>query len=106
MKMKEVLLTILAVSCGAIITYVDTRPNWDDTGITAMAILLTSGMLGFSSPSRWWLWAIAVGLWIPLIAIASTQNLASILALIVAFIGALLGMMIRKQISVNNPNTP
>ena len=100
--MNQTLLAVLALCCGAAITYVDSRPNWDDSGITALALLLTCGVFAFLAPSRWWLWAIAVGLWIPVIGIARTQNFAAILALVVAFIGALLGMLFRSGIS-NKP---
>ncbi len=100
--MNKSFLTLLALFCGATITYIDSRPNWDDTGITAIAILLTCGVFAFLSPSRWWLWAIAVGLWIPIIGIARSQNFASILALVVACMGALLGMSIRYGIT-NKP---
>ncbi len=98
--MKKLFLTVIAVCCGAAITYVDSRPNWDDTGITAIAILVTSGVISFLSPYRWWLWAIAVGIWIPLLAIIRAQNFAAILSLVVAFLGAVLGMLIRNRISV------
>ncbi len=97
--MNKTFLTLLALCFGAAITYVDSLPNWDDTGITAMTILLTCGVFSFLSPSRWWVWTIAVGLWIPIIGIARTQNFATILALIVACLGALLGMSIRNGIS-------
>ena len=93
--MNKPFLTLLAFCFGAAITYVDSRPNWDDAGITAFAILATCGVLAFLSPSRWWLWAIAVGVWIPIIGIARAQNFAAILALVVACIGALLGMSLR-----------
>lgn len=98
--MKKLFLTVIAVCCGAAITYVDSRPNWDDTGITAIAILVTSGVISFLSPNRWWLWAITIGIWIPLLAIIRAQNFAAILALVVAFFGAVLGMLIRNRISV------
>ena len=97
--MNKTLLTVLAVCCGATITYVDSRPNWDDTGITAGAILLTCGVLAFLSPRQWWLWAIAVGVWIPLLGLIRTQNFAAILALVVAFIGAFLGMLVRSVVT-------
>lgn len=97
--MNKTFLTLLAVFCGAAITYVDSRPNWDDTGITAITILVTCAVFAFSAPKRWWLWAIAVGIWIPLFAIVRIQNFAAVLALVVAFTGAFLGMLIRNGIS-------
>ena len=104
-QMKTTVWTLLAAGLGAAIAYVDSRPNWDDTGITALVILLTWGVFGLFSPSGWWLWAIAVGCWIPLLAIARTQNFASAQALLVALIGGLLGMAIGKLISAKNAGT-
>ncbi len=97
--MYKTILLLVAVCFGAVITYIDSRPNWDDTGITAMAILLTCVAFAFFAPNRWWLWAIAVGLWIPVLGIVRTQNFAAILALVIAFIGAFLGMLIRNAVS-------
>lgn len=94
--MNKVFLPVLALFCGATLTYVDSRPNWDDTSITALAIFVTCGVLAFAAPHRWWLWAVAVGIWIPLWEIIRTQNFAAILALVVAFIGAFLGMLVRN----------
>jgi hypothetical protein len=66
------ILLAVALSLGAAIAYVDSRPRWDDTGITAAALVLCSGILGAVGPSRPWLWALAVGLWIPLHALYRT----------------------------------
>ena len=49
--MNKPFLTLLAFCFGAAITYVDSRPNWDDAGISALAILATCGVLSFLSPS-------------------------------------------------------
>jgi hypothetical protein len=93
--MFKILLPV-AVCLGLLIAYVDSRPKWDDTGITAGAILVTSGVFGLLAPSRPWLWALAVGAWIPLYAIASTRNFSSLLVFIFAFAGAYAGMGARK----------
>jgi len=55
-------LFALGLGLGGLITYVDTRPNWDDTGVSALVIFLSCGLLGVTSPARPWLWALAVGL--------------------------------------------
>jgi hypothetical protein len=34
----------LALGFGLLIAYVDSRPNWDDTGVTALALLAGSGL--------------------------------------------------------------
>jgi hypothetical protein len=90
------ILFVIAIGLGLAIAYVDSRPNWDDTGITAVAILLSCALLGATRPTKPWIWALAVGLWIPLYGIAVSQNYGSLLALGVAFAGAYAGMALRK----------
>jgi hypothetical protein len=98
-RVPFVILLLVAMLAGATITYIDSRPNWDDTGVTAGAILLTCGILALLSPSRWWVWAFAVGSWIPLFGIVRTHNYGAVLALVVAFLGALSGVGIRHLLS-------
>jgi hypothetical protein len=93
--MQKVYL-VIALLLGLAIAYVDTRPNWDDTGIIAVAILASCGLLGALGPRQPWLWALAVGIWVPLFGIALSQNYGSLLALVVAFAGAYAGMALRK----------
>ncbi|MCA9978901.1 MAG: hypothetical protein KC413_24240 [Anaerolineales bacterium] len=93
---KQWLLLLAAVSVGVAITWLDQSPGWDDTGISAMLILLSSGLLGVISPKRPYLWALAVGLWIPVLGIIRQHNDGSLLALVIAFIGAYIGMAVRK----------
>ncbi len=71
----NMVLFVASLAIGAGITYVDSRPNWDDTGVTVAAILVSCGILGAAGPSRPWLWALAVGLWIPLLGIACTATM-------------------------------
>ena len=47
--MFKILLPV-AVCLGLSIAYVDSRPNWDDAGITAFALLLSCGVLGTLGP--------------------------------------------------------
>jgi hypothetical protein len=92
----KILLLILALLLGVSIAYMDSRPNWDDTGITAGCLLLATGILGFSSPRNAWVWALAVGMWIPLTAFIRTHDVRMSLILILAFAGAYGGSAIRR----------
>ncbi len=94
----HIVLLVVAVALGGLITYLDSRPGWDDTGVTALAVLVASGVLGFLGPKRPWLWALAIGLWIPLLGIIREQNFGSLIALVVAFVGTYVGMAIRRSI--------
>jgi hypothetical protein len=95
--MSKVLLPA-AVVLGLLIAYVDSRPNWDDTGVTAAAVFAVAGLWGVLGPERPWLWALAVGGWIPVVGIVTTGNYGSLLALAVAFAGAYAGMGVRRTL--------
>ncbi len=101
--MIQYILLVVAIGTGALITYVDTRPTWDDTGITAVALLVISGVLGFLGPSRPWLWALAVGSWIPLLSIVRTHSYSSLLVLAITFAGSYAGMAIRRWLWPSRP---
>lgn len=106
MAMMQKIMLMFALAAGGLITYVDSRPGWDDTGVTAFAILAVCGVLGLVGPKRPWLWAIAVGVWIPLLGIAVTHNYGSVLALLIAFAGAYAGMAIRNAVAPVGTRTP
>jgi hypothetical protein len=88
--MTYVLLLVAAV-LGLGIAIVDSSPHWDDTGITVAALLATTGSLGLVHPRGAWMWALAVGIWIPLLESIPSHNPASLLALAFAFVGAYAG---------------
>jgi hypothetical protein len=92
-KMQTLLLAV-AVLAGLFSAYVDSRPNWDDTGILAFGILIVSGFLTLLGARRPWLIALAVGIWIPLHDIFILHNYGSILALVFAFVGAYGGWLV------------
>ena len=92
--MQKILLVLATIS-GLFFAYVDSRPNWDDTGIEVFAILLTSGLLALLGFQRPWLLALLVGAWIPLYGIFVSHNFGSIIALVIAFIGAYAGWGVR-----------
>ena len=94
--MKAIALWTLAIALGTSIAYVDSRPTWDDAGVTAMALFLIAAAFGFAGPRRPWIWATALGVWIPLLGVLGSGNYGSLLALLVAFAGAYGGMLLRK----------
>jgi hypothetical protein len=88
-----------AVVAGLAIAYVDSRPHWDDTGITVFAMLGAALLIAAYNPRRPWLWALGVGVWIPLHAIARSGNLAAAAMFVVVLFplaGAYLGAAARR----------
>lgn len=95
--MQKILLGT-AILAGLFLAYIDSRPTWDDTGILVAAILFTSGLIALLGYKRPWLLALAIGAWIPLHGILVGHNPGSIIAIIIAFIGAYLGWVVRTAI--------
>ena len=93
--MQKALLAA-ALALGGLIGYIDSRPTWDDTGVTAAVLFFVAGVFGFLGPKRPWLWALALGIWIPILGFAWTQNHGTLLALVVAFFGAYGGSALRR----------
>ena len=96
MRMKFWILLILALALGLLIGWIDTRPTWDDTGVTIAAIIAVTALLGFAMPERAWVWAIAVGGMISLLNIALNSKYDALLALLAAFIGSYAGAYGRR----------
>jgi len=97
MKGRFVVVVILALTLGAAIGWIDSRPGWDDTGITAVTLFLAGGLCGFLLP-RWpWVCGIAVGIWVPLFEFRSDPAplVALVLAIAGAYSGALLSRLVR-----------
>lgn len=92
--MRKILL-VVALAVGILIAYVDSLPHWDDTGIAVLALLVSSGLLGMLSPRRPWLWALAVGVWIPLVGLVVRHDPTMLIVLGFPFIGAYAGMAVR-----------
>jgi hypothetical protein len=95
--MKKFLLPA-AILVGIAIAFIDSRPSWDDTGITAGLLFLGAAFFAFLASNRPWLWALAVGIWIPLYSAFVTHNYGGILAVVFAVIGAYAGWFAKNQI--------
>ena len=88
----------LVLALGFAIAYVDSSPGWDDTGISAAAVLGVSGLSGSLYPARPWLWGLAVGAWIPVFGVITESNYPSLLALVFSFAGAYAGAAVRGKL--------
>ena len=94
---KDVMQTILlavAVLAGLFSAYVDSSPNWDDTGILAGGLLLISGLLTLLGHRKPWLIALAVGIWIPLHDIYLSHDPRMLLVLLFPLVGAYGGWLV------------
>jgi hypothetical protein len=88
---RDAVLSLAAAAIGLAVAQLDSQPTWDDTGITVSLILLTSALMAGLSTRRPWLWALLIGVWIPIFEIGGKAGAASLLALLMATIGAFAG---------------
>ena len=98
-------LLVAATVAGIAIAFVDARATWDDAGITAGAMLLVAVVLGLLGPQRPWLWALAVGMWIPTYALVRAPAfgaVAMLLVLIFPLAGAYVGRIARSLLLASN----
>jgi hypothetical protein len=68
-------------------------------GRLGAAVLGVSGVFGMLYPARPWLWALAVGTWIPAFGIVTEFNYASLLALMFPLAGAYAGAVVAGRSS-------
>ena len=94
-------LLVSAILIGLIIAFIDTRPNWDDAGITVFAFLVGSGLIGLLTERRPWLYASAVGIWLPLWYLIAAHNPTILLVLVFPFIGEYAGWALRLGLKKN-----
>jgi hypothetical protein len=99
MKTFDWLLLLGALALGLLLAVVDSSPGWDDTGVSAAAVFAGAAAFGATRPARAWLWALAVGLWIPVLGIVVHGNYAALLALVPALLGALAGAAARRLLA-------
>jgi uncharacterized membrane protein YeaQ/YmgE (transglycosylase-associated protein family) len=99
MKRFFVPAVILAIVLGVVIAWIDSSPNWDDTGISVFMVLVACLLCGYLAGQKPWLIALLVSIWIPLLSIITTQNYGSFMALIPGVIGAYAGHLVRKGFS-------
>jgi hypothetical protein len=97
MRKAFVVLLIPEIIAGVAVAWIDSRPNWDDTGISVLMVLVAAAIFGFFTSEKPWLTALAVSIWIPLFGILSAQNFGSLLALVPGFAGAYLGYLFKRK---------
>jgi hypothetical protein len=87
----------IALVAGIAIGYIDSRPGWDDTGITAVSLLLAGGLAAFVARRLPWLVALATGIWVPLFEIPYVASGGPLAALVFAGAGAAVGWLIGRE---------
>jgi hypothetical protein len=93
---RELILAVLAVTMGAGVAWVDTRPTWDDTGVTVGTLLLAAGFAA-GVGLRWWAAALLVAAPI-LVAELPTAGWGILVSLAFTGVGSVLGATLRRMV--------
>jgi hypothetical protein len=93
---SELILAALAVTMGTGVAWVDTRPTWDDTGVTVGTLLLAAGFAA-GAGLRWWAAALLVAAPI-LVAELSSAGWGISVSLAFTGAGSLLGATLRRMV--------
>jgi len=104
---RDRLVLLAGAMMGIAIASVDSRPNWDDTGIAAFALVMAGATCGFVAPRREWRWALAAGIWISIFSMfqsASPGALVMLIVVVFPLAGAYAGAALRR--AVLRPSTP
>lgn len=93
---RSFIAPIIGLVAGLGIGYVDSRPTWDDAGITAGAVFLTSLVLGALEPRLFWLSGLAVGLPVFAFSALLNANYGAVAAVVVSLIGSAIGGLLGR----------
>jgi hypothetical protein len=110
MKRTEQLEDLRTIGIGLLvglgIGYVDSRPTWDDAGITAGVLFLAAAVLAAARPRLFWLNGLAVGL--PVFAINALlhSNYSSAIAVGFSLVGSAVGYVAGKILGLTRNHTP
>jgi len=79
---------------GLAIAWMDTGPNWDDTGVTAGALLFTAALGSIAGIKPWLSAALVV---LPLLVVELSAGIGILIAILFPVAGAYAGMFVRNR---------
>ena len=93
---RTVIPMLVALAIGLGIAWMDTRPTWDDTGVTAGAILIGSALAALVGVRAWWAALCVAG---PLAIVLGVRgSLAAIVVSLLGLVGGAAGGGLRAAL--------
>jgi hypothetical protein len=93
-EMPTLVRATVALAAGFAIAWMDTRPHWDDTGVTAGALLLSAALASMWGIRPWLSTILVVA---PLVAFEISGGAKILIAVLFPLIGAYIGWRIRGR---------
>jgi hypothetical protein len=94
-KALPYLASLMALVAGLAIAWMDTRPRWDDTGITAGAVALAAALTSASGAKPWLVVLLVAG---PLVIAEIGGGIAMLAVAAIAAFGAAVGWGLRRTV--------
>lgn len=99
---SALLVPAIGLMLGLGIGYVDSRPTWDDAGITAGVVFICAAVLATVRPRSGWLIGVAVGIPVLGFNAALHSNFESAVAVVIALAGAAAGILVGKALGLDS----
>ena len=87
----------IALVAGIAIGYMDSRPGFDDTGVTAAALVFAAAIASLIARRAPWLIAVVTGIWVAIFELSSIGSGGPVAALALAGIGASFGWLVARR---------
>ena len=97
------LAAALSLAIGCAIGFVDSRPTWDDTGVTVSSIFLASLVVSAARPRSAWLTGLLIGAPVLAFNFVLHGGFASAIAVVIALVGAGIGYLVGKAAGPDGP---
>ena len=104
-RCRSVVVCVLGFLSGVGIGYMDSRPTWDDTGITVGGILLAAAVLGAADPRVFWIAGLAVGIPVLGMNVYVGGGYAAAVAALIAVAAAGVGAAVRRFVGSGGSGT-
>lgn len=99
---RALLAIAVAIVAGLAVTFLDSSPDFDDTGVTAVGLAIAAFFVvlidGSGRVLRVAMLAVLVGIWIPVLEITPPGTYGPLLALVFAAAGAVAGMFLLRSV--------
>ncbi|HEY2917025.1 MAG TPA: hypothetical protein VGI98_07415 [Candidatus Limnocylindrales bacterium] len=95
---RRLVLVVAALVVGSGIGLLDSRPTWDDTGVTVALLVLAGAIFAAVDGRHPWGWALLVGAPLAIIEVPASGSLAPLAGVAFAAVGAAGGWLLARTI--------
>lgn len=102
MTWKDAAAIAVAIGVGCAVGFVDSRPNWDDTGVTVGLLVLTALVLACIRPRVAWVSGLAVSVPVVLFNAITRGGFGSLVGVAISMVSAGIGYGLGRALGVGN----